>query len=85
MLREFRHPEALAGEVFFTNAHQSDFRKMQFKTKRIGSNSYDGVGNKLTVDDWFPVFINKQELKVAGKSLKELRDDWYRVLEAKAK
>ena len=69
----FVHPELTKGEVLFTNAEFSQFEKMNFKTKRLGKIAYDGNGNQLNHEDWFPVFLNNAEVETSELSLMELR------------
>lgn len=67
------HPELGNREVFFTNASSEDYREMQFFTKRRGKVAYDGNGNSLRAEDWFPVFIRKEELLGFKITLNTLR------------
>lgn len=70
---DFVHPELAEGEVFFTNSKLSNFHKMKFNTKRIGKIAYDGLGNKLILADWYPVFLKKEELISSEITLMKLR------------
>ena len=72
---DFKHPELLDNEVFFTNSSLSKFQKMEFRTKRIGIIAYDGKGHQLTHNDWFPVFLSNLEVVSSGFSLKLLRSN----------
>jgi len=69
----FIHPELLKGEVFFTNAHRSVFVDMPYTTKRLGRVAYDGEGGRLSVNDWYPVFLKESELSILGRTLLEIR------------
>ena len=70
---DFKHPELLDNEVFFTNSSLSDFQEMAFKTKRMGKVAFDGKGNQLNHEDWYPVFINNLEMKYSGYTLQDVR------------
>jgi hypothetical protein len=69
----FIHPEKRNNEIFFTNSSMTRFDALEFKTKRIGENAYDGDGNMLDIKDWFPVFIESEELKDNNIDLFEIR------------
>jgi hypothetical protein len=75
-VNQFIHPETKPSEIFFTNAHLADFSKMEFKTKRLGEQAYDGNGAKLSNNDWYPVFLNQSEIKESGKLLSDLRKEF---------
>lgn len=77
--KEFNHPELLVGEVLFTNATTNHFDKMIWRTKRIGVTAYDGRGNKLIHENWFPVFLKKSELIQRGIILSEVRRSWREI------
>lgn len=70
---DFIHPELKDGEVFFTNSSLSDFQEMAFKTKRMGKAAFDGKGNQLNHEDWYPVFIKIEELELSEKTLLQTR------------
>lgn len=70
---DFIHPELKDGEVFFTNSSLSDFQEMAFKTKRMGKVAFDGKGNQLNHEDWYPVFIKIEELELSEKTLSQTR------------
>lgn len=70
----FIHPELQQDEVFFTNASSKQFTELRFTTKRQGKIAYDGEGNKLTASDWFPIFLNRNEL--VKKTLPKLRTEF---------
>lgn len=66
---EFIHPELHENEIFFANTDWNGFRKMRWQTKRKGLVAYDGKGTKLSHADWFPVFLDPDELEKAQVSL----------------
>ena len=70
---DFIHPEIQSGEIFFTNSSQVKFEKIQFSTKRRGKVAYDGRGNLTSNINWFPVFIQEEELKNKNLDLREIR------------
>lgn len=70
---DFSHPELRDSEVLFLNSNKVNFDNLKFETKRNGSVAYDGVGNKLDHDNWFPVFLQEEEVLSSGKTLLELR------------
>lgn len=78
-MNPFIHPETQQGEVFFVNAHDADFEVMSWTSKRKGLHTYDGEGNRIEHDDWFPVFIQKKELESQELSLMDLRRKWREV------
>ena len=57
----FKHPECFKNEILLKNMSAENFNTLSFLSKRIGKQSYDGIGNKLNTLNWFPVFINKDE------------------------
>jgi len=69
----FKHPEHIEGEIFLKNMTFKNFNKLVFSTKRMGKQSYDGIGNKLTTSNWFPVFIKATELKSNKYTLSQIR------------
>jgi hypothetical protein len=69
----FLHPELSRGEVFFSNADAEGFGTMKFQTKRMGSRAYDGKGNPLSPVNWFPVFLQAEELSRQNTSLPDCR------------
>lgn len=69
----FIHPEIQKGEVFFMNTESAKFKVIDFESKRIGNIAYDGNGNLLDHEDWFPVFLKEDEMSNSGFSLMELR------------
>ena len=70
---EFIHPEASAGEVFFTNSDEEGFVEMRFSTKRKGNHAFDGRGNPISKNNWFPVFLHLSELSRLNRSLPDIR------------
>lgn len=72
-IKEFSHPEMDKTEVFFTNGELSWFVNLQFESKRLGKISYDGNGNRLTIKNWYPIFLKKIELRRIDKTLTEIR------------
>lgn len=73
---EFIHPELHENEIFFANTDWDGFRKMRWQTKRKGVVAYDGKGNKLSHADWFPVFLDPDELEKGRVSLAIARQQW---------
>lgn len=73
---DFVHPEKQTTEVFLTNSDESHFGKIKFKSKRKGKVAYDGKGNKLNITDWFPVFIEEEELNAVEVDLKIVRKEF---------
>ena len=63
------HPEAGNGEVLLRNMNHSGFSALDFSTKRQGQIAYDGDGNRLSQEDWLPVFIKIEELESRGIDL----------------
>ncbi len=76
MEKEFVHPETQQGEVFFMNSNAKGFGAMGLETKRMGSTTYDGEGNRISHDDWSPVFIQQKEIDSQELSLMDLRRKW---------
>jgi hypothetical protein len=72
-MKHFIHPEQKKGEIFFTNSNYKAFDTFHLSSKRRGVFAYDGEGNLLSHEDWFPVFISEHELKNAKESLSFLR------------
>jgi len=72
---EFLHPEQKDGEVFLTNASRGDFGHVPWKTKRLGLIAYDGEGERMYAEDWYPVFMQQRELLEAGAELAQARSD----------
>lgn len=71
--RTWHHPEVRAGEVFVSATCARGFEQLDFASKRPGEVAYDGDGNRLSFDDWFPVFITTKELEVRGLDLASVR------------
>ncbi len=74
-MKIFTHPEQHQIELFLTNATKEQFDEIDFFTKRKGKVSYDGNGNALSIDNWYPVFVNKNELAQSRKLLNEIRSE----------
>lgn len=72
---DFKHPECLMNEVFLKNMSEENFKELNFSTKRIGKQSYDGKGNKLESKNWYPTFVTKNELKAKSLILSEIRNE----------
>lgn len=72
-IENFIHPEVRNSEIFFSNSNKLKFKNLNCQTKRKGLFAYDGQGKKLNNDDWFPVFLTKNEVISSGKTLQELR------------
>jgi hypothetical protein len=81
MTKEFDHPELARGEVLLTNVSKSLIKYIPFYTKRKGRQAYDGIGNKLNIKDWFPIFVKIDELKEKNLDLAFVRKNW-RTVEA---
>lgn len=70
MINADRHPEQQEDEVFFINIDSGgfrewwQFRKVEWKTKRLGRVAYDTTGKRIS--DMKPVFVLRSELKKAG-------------------
>lgn len=77
----FLHPEMRRGEVFLSNAAKKHYLLLQFSSKRLGVNSYNGLGVKLALNNWHPVFISKVELDQMNKSLSDARRDFRCIIE----
>jgi hypothetical protein len=69
----FIHPEQKPNEVFFTNCSTVQFDEMVYTTKRTGTVAYDGEGFVLNIINWFPVFIEQEELNNSKINIKEAR------------
>ena len=74
--RTFSHPEMKLGEVFFTNTNTPGYLEIEWVSKRRGRIAYDGEGNRLTVNDWSPVFISEVELEESRKDLQTVRREF---------
>lgn len=72
--KEFQHPERQINEVFLFNNTAEYFNQMPYKTKRLGSRTFDGVGNSTQHPNWFPIFIAVDELNTNGQTVKGIRD-----------
>jgi hypothetical protein len=70
---DFVHPELGDGELFFTNSDLLEFEQMTWRTKRKGNIAYDGNGNPLSNENWFPVFLQQMEIALVGKNLTQIR------------
>tara|TARA_R110000850_G_scaffold277120_1_gene423040 strand:- start:20143 stop:20385 length:243 start_codon:yes stop_codon:yes gene_type:complete len=70
----FKHPECLNGEVFLSNMSLENYQNLEFQTKRKGNIPYDGIGDELSYENWYPIFIEQQELDSLNRSLQEVRD-----------
>jgi len=67
------HHEIQEAEEFLSNMNDEQFRKLDWKSKRAGQSAYDGEGRRLTHANWFPVFIQKEELQAKQTDLTDLR------------
>lgn len=65
IMETWNHPEAKEDEIFVGNGYWNFFEKdVNWKTKRLGSQAYDPrTGEKLSFEDYFPIFVKKKELK----------------------
>ncbi len=82
-MNAFIHPELRNGEVFFTNSDKASFGKMSWKTKRLGAQAYNGVGEKIQHEDWCPVFLQESEMRKLNESLAEVRREFRQISHAK--
>lgn len=67
------HPECREGEVFladFSRRH-NDYKRIGYKTKRIGKVAYDVNGN--IAEELVPIFVSKQEWDENEKEIKKMR------------
>ncbi len=80
-MEPFIHPEVQDGEVFFTNATGRQFKLMRWKSKRIGTVTYDMDGNHQKFRNWFPVFIKKDELENVKADLVSERRTWRQLMD----
>jgi len=78
-MTNFVHPETLENEIFFTNCNADQFVSMKWTTKRKGQVAYNGDGVRLDITNWFPVFINQDELKIGQKDLSLIRKEFRSV------
>jgi hypothetical protein len=76
MYQSQHHPEELLDEVFFTNATAAQFDAIAMKTKRRGTQAYDGKGRVINVLNWYPVFVQRGELEQLKTPLADLRKAW---------
>ena len=74
----FEHPEQLRDEIFFTNATREHFDILHYSTKRMGNVAYNGNGGELSNDNWFPVFVQRGEIKT---DLPQARKSWRAIIE----
>lgn len=72
----FIHPEQKSNELFFTNCNIIQFNKINYKSKRMGQIAYDGEGRQLDSANWFPVFVEENELKSSKVSLNQARKNF---------
>lgn len=72
--KEFHHPECKDGEIFLSNVTREEFQRCGFKSKRLGVCAYSVYGRKLSIPDFYPVFVSKQEYRdhLFGKALDEV-------------
>ncbi len=80
-MEQINHPEAQVGEVFFTNASGRQFKLMRWKSKRIGTVTYDIDGNEQKFRNWFPVFVRKEELDTVKADLVAERRTWRQLMD----
>ncbi|MEN9649587.1 MAG: hypothetical protein RL094_554 [Candidatus Parcubacteria bacterium] len=67
------HPEETEHERFFTNTNDVGFHRLPWQSKRRGQRTFDGKGREFFVDNWFPVFISRDELQESSISLLDAR------------
>ena len=72
----FIQPETREGEVFFSNMTAQQFELFDWVSKRKGSVSYDGYGNRLDEPNWFPVFVTTKEIAERKTDLTRERWEW---------
>ncbi len=70
---EFQHPECQKKEVFFMNMKREVFDRFDFSSKRLGKQTFNGLGEQIFYEDWYPVFVSKEELDTYPLTLMELR------------
>lgn len=79
----FIHPEIRINEYFLSNLTYEQFEALTYKTKRKGIVAYDGSGNELGIDDWFPAFVNKHEIVIVNRDLYSARKEFREKFEKK--
>jgi hypothetical protein len=67
------HPEARAAEEFLANTCINGVRALGYSTKRVGKRTYDGNGHPVEFNDWYPVFVSRNELEQNSTTLIEAR------------
>jgi len=64
---EWTHPELQEGEVFIGNVTTEVFNGSWWIDKRLGNVAYDINGISIMKGrDFFPMFVNRQEIEKAG-------------------
>ena len=64
---EWIHPELQEGEVFIGNVKTAIVNDSCWTVKRLGNVAYDINGIPITTErDFFPMFVNRQEMERAG-------------------
>lgn len=65
------HPELRPGEAFLRNDADCGFSRVRavLPSARQGQTAYNVRGEKLTMDNFKPIFVSPSELKAAGGSL----------------
>ena len=62
-----KHPELKKGEVLLGNGDDYNWKTIKWKTKRKGKQAYSILhlhrGVHFTIENKFPIFINKDEIK----------------------
>jgi len=76
----FTHPELQKGEVFFSNMSTQDFENLLYQSKRRGMTAYNGEGSRQTSEDWFPVFVAREELEISNLNLVDARREFRKGL-----
>lgn len=61
------HPETLPGEVCIGNVYRSDFHRIGWKSRRLGTVHHDAEdGTRIKGSPQVPVFVLRLELEAAG-------------------
>lgn len=60
------HPEAMESEVHIGNVYGVDFRRIGWKSKRLGKMAMGSDGEKLKGGNMKPVFVGRAEIEAAG-------------------
>ena len=61
-----KHPQAGTDEIFVSNISLGAFRTLSYSTKRLGTRTFDGNGQEIFIEDWFPMFLRGHEVSESG-------------------